>query len=143
MVSTSPLDNILKELSLVNQNIEQMQESLTGTLAGISSQLSAISQLLNTKFPLRAMRGRISPQSVVHSSDDIEDEEEELRDVETDILKLFRKMNRVRTRKFPLEKIQSEIEAVRSLKSSFCISFLYISLCISFKPKASLGTKVD
>ena len=85
----------------------------------------------------------MSPHSVVHSSDDIEDEEEELRDVETDILKLFRKMNRVRTRKFPLEKIQSEIEAVRSLKSSFCISFLYISLCISFKPKASLGTKVD
>ena len=118
----------------MNQNIEQMQESLTGTLAGISSQLSAISQLLNTKFPLRAMRSRMSPHSVVHSSDDIEDEEEELRDVETDILKLFRKMNRVRTRKFPLEKIQSEIEAVRSLKSSFCISFLNISLCISFKP---------
>ena len=83
----------------------------------------------------------MSPHSVVHSSDDIEDEEEELRDVETDILKLFRKMNRVRTRKFPLEKIQSEIEAVRSLKSSFCIFFLYISLCISFNRKIELWNK--
>ena len=85
------------------------------------TQLNGISHQLEAKFPNRAMRTRVqSAKNVVYSRDEVEeeDEEEELRDVESDMLTLFRKMTRVRQRKFPVEKIQSEIEAVRSWKSN-------------------------
>ena len=121
MISTSPLNNILKELSVINRNIEQMRESLTTTMNGMFTQLNGISHQLEAKFPNRAMRTRVqSAKNVVYSRDEVEeeDEEEELRDVESDMLTLFRKMTRVRQRKFPVEKIQSEIEAVRSWKSN-------------------------
>ena len=100
----------------MNRNIEHLQGSLTETMTGMVTQLNSISKQLEAKFLNRGMRTRVhSAKNVVYSRDDLEEEdEEELRDVESDMLTLFRKMTRVRQRKFPVEKIQSEIEAVRN-----------------------------
>ena len=135
MVSTSPLNNILKELSVMNRNIEHLQGSLTETMTGMVTQLNSISKQLEAKFLNRGMRTRVqSAKNVVYSRDEVEDEdEEELRDVESDMLTLFRKMTRVRQRKFPVEKIQSEIEAVRSWISNISWSFFTFYLLV-FSP---------
>ena len=110
----------------MNQSIEEMKEGMTDTMNVIFSQLNGISKKLDAKFPNKMMRTRgLKPKSVVYSSDETEPEDEDMKDVEDEMLTLFRKMTRVRQRKFPVEKIQSEISAVRSLESiNFYMQFL-------------------
>ena len=79
IVSTNPLDNILKELSDMNQNIEQMKESMTDTLNVIFSELNGISKKLDAKYPSKMMRTRgLKPKSVVYSSDNTETEDDDM-----------------------------------------------------------------
>ena len=68
-------------------------------------------------------------KNVVYSSDDNQEEEEEedMRDVEDQVLTLFRRMiSRGRQRKIPLEKIQTEISSVRSEQSNVKTNMLRV-----------------
>ena len=120
VVATSPLDRLVTEVSALSLNLEQIKETFTASLSVILNQLNGISHKLDAKFPLRGVRNRggvTGARNVVYSSDDNQEEgeeEEDMRDVEDQVLSLFRRMiSRGRQRKIPLEKIQTEISSVR------------------------------
>ena len=132
VVAVSQLDRLAAEVSLLSQNIQQMKESFTASLTVIVHQLDGISHKLDTKVPVRVLRtrgGLTGAKNVVYSSGDNQEEEEEeeeedMREVENQVLTLFRRMiSRGRQRKFPLEKIQTEISSVRSEQSYVLTTF--------------------
>ena len=132
VVAASQLDRVATEVSLLSQNIQQMKESFTASLTVIVHQLDGISHKLDTKVPVRVLRtrgGLTGAKNVVYSSGDNQEEEEEeeeedMREVENQVLTLFRRMiSRGRQRKFPLEKIQTEISSVRSEQSYVLTTF--------------------
>ena len=131
VVAPSQLDRLAAEVSLLSQNIQQMKESFTASLTVIVEQLDGISHKLDTKVPVRVLRtrgGLTGAKNVVYSSGDNQEEEEEeeedMREVENQVLTLFRRMiSRGRQRKFPLEKIQTEISSVRSGQSYVLTTF--------------------
>ena len=94
--ASSQLDRLITEVSALSQNLELMKETFSASLAGISNQLTGISHKLDAKFPVRVMRTRggvTGAKNVVYSSDDNQEEEEEdMRDVEDQVLTLFRKV---------------------------------------------------
>ena len=95
-MASSQLDRLITELSALSQNLDLMKESFSASLNGIANQLTGISHKLDAKFPVRVMRTRggvTGAKNVVYSSDDNQEEEEEdMRDVEDQVLTLFRKV---------------------------------------------------
>ena len=134
VVASSSLDRLVAQVSTLSQNMDQMKESLTAGLAGIVSQLAGISHKLDAKLPVRVVRtrgGLTGARNVVYTSDDNQEEEEEedMRDVEDQVLALFRRMiSRGRQRKIPLEKIQTEISSVRRGATNLMLNNFYPSL---------------
>ena len=133
VVASSSLDRLAAQVSALSQNMDQMKETLTAGLAGIVSQLAGISHKLDAKLPVRVVRtrgGLTGARNVVFSSDDNQEEEEEdMRDVEDQVLALFRRMiSRGRQRKIPLEKIQTEISSVRRGATNLMLNNFYPSL---------------
>ena len=125
VVASSSLDRLVTEVSALSTNLQQIKETFTASLAGIVSQLNGISHKLEAKFPLRGVRtrgGLTGARNVVYSNDDNQkekDEDDDMRDVEDQVLSLFRRMiSRGRQRKIPLEKIQTEISSVRCEQSN-------------------------
>ena len=132
VVASSSLDRLAAQVSTLSQNMDQMKESLTAGLAGIVSQLAGISHKLDAKLPVRVVRtrgGLTGARNVVYTSDDNQEEEEDMRDVEDQVLALFRRMiSRGRQRKIPLEKIQTEISSVRRGATNLMLNNFYPSL---------------
>ena len=132
VVASSSLDRLAAQVSTLSQNMDQMKESLTAGLAGIVSQLAGISHKLDAKLPVRVVRtrgGLTGARNVVFSSDDNQEEEEDMRDVEDQVLALSRRMiSRGRQRKIPLEKIQTEISSVRRGATNLMLNNFYPSL---------------